>query len=72
MSNRKVSPEFLANRCPIPRQGDITGPLASRMTSVRLPVDIDAVVYSIPEKSAWLRRVITEAAQREFMKDGGS
>jgi hypothetical protein len=42
------------------------------MTAVRLPVDIDQVVYSLPEKAAWLRRVITEAAQRELMKDGDS
>jgi hypothetical protein len=25
---------------------------------------------SLPNRSAWLRRVITEAAQRELMKDG--
>jgi hypothetical protein len=25
---------------------------------------------SLPQKAAWLRRVITEAAQRELMKDG--
>lgn len=27
---------------------------------------------SLPNRSAWLRRVITEAAQRELMKDGES
>lgn len=70
MSKRKLSPEFLAHQ--VPRQGDVTGPLAPRMTAVRLPVDIDQVVYSLPEKAAWLRRVITEAAQRELMKDGDS
>jgi hypothetical protein len=53
-----------------PRQGECTEPLAPRMTAVRLPVDIDRVVYSLPEKAAWLRRVITEAAQRELMQDG--
>ncbi len=25
---------------------------------------------SLPNRSAWLRRVITEAAQRDLMKDG--
>jgi hypothetical protein len=70
MPEKKLSPEFLAH---IPKaQGDVTGPLAPRMTAVRLPVDIDRVVYSLPQKAAWLRRVITEAAQRELMKDGGS
>jgi hypothetical protein len=68
MAKKNLPPEFIAQQ--IPRQGDIAGPLATRMVSVRLPVDIDAVVYSVPEKSAWLRRVITEAAQRELMKDG--
>jgi hypothetical protein len=70
MSKRKLSSEFLAHQ--IPRQGNVTGPLAPRMTAVRLPVDIDQVVYSLPEKAAWLRRVITEAARRELMKDGES
>jgi hypothetical protein len=34
----------------------------------RVPIHIDAVVRSLPNRSAWLRRVITEAAQRELMK----
>lgn len=72
MSKRKATPEFLAYRVPHQRQGDANGPLADRMTAVRLPVDIDQVVYALPQKAAWLRRVITEAARRELMKDGGS
>jgi hypothetical protein len=70
MTKKNLPPEFIAQQ--IRRQGDVAGPLASRMTAVRLPVDIDQVVYFLPEKAAWLRRVITEAAQRELMKDGGS
>jgi hypothetical protein len=30
----------------------------------------DGVVRSLPNRSAWLRRVITEAAQWELVKDG--
>jgi hypothetical protein len=34
---------------------------------VALTYDIDEVVRQIPNRSEWLRRVITEAAQRELM-----
>jgi hypothetical protein len=37
--------------------------------TVKLLESIDAAVRSLPNRSAWLRRVITEAAQRELMKD---
>jgi len=30
-------------------------------------LDIDAAVRSLPNRSAWLRRVITEAARRELL-----
>ena len=44
--------------------------LASRTTGVRLPEDIDMLIRSIPvaERSAWLRRIITEGAIRELRK----
>lgn len=64
-TKRPFAPEFVARQ--IPRQGDAVGPLAPRMTAVRLPVEVDRIVHSVPEKAAWLRRVITEAAQRELM-----
>lgn len=32
--------------------------------------EVDAAVRSLPSITAWLRRVITEAAQRELMKEG--
>jgi len=35
--------------------------------AIRLPIEIDAVVRSLPNRSAWLRRVFTEAAQRELI-----
>jgi hypothetical protein len=46
---------------------DVNGELSKIALSAKVPIDIDAVVRSLPNKSAWLRRVITEAAQRELM-----
>jgi hypothetical protein len=47
--------------------------LSKKMTAVRLPEQIAATIDTLGEvKPVWLRRVITEAAQRELMKDGGS
>ncbi len=34
---------------------------------VALSYDIDELVRQLPNRSEWLRRVITEAAQRELM-----
>lgn len=45
-------------------------PLASRQIQVRLPESIDAVVRNIPDKATWLRRVISEAAKQELMREG--
>ena len=42
-----------------------TVPLADRPTSVKLPIEVDAIVRAMPEPSEWLRRVICEAAARE-------
>ncbi len=47
-------------------------PLARRMTAVRLPVEIDLAVQSLgtpSERAAWLRRVISEAAERELISN---
>jgi hypothetical protein len=52
---------------PIQRSDDTTDPLAETALMARVPIHIDAIVRSLPNKSAWLRRVITEAAQRELM-----
>jgi hypothetical protein len=37
--------------------------------SVMLPLGIDEVVRALPNRSEWLRRVITEAAHRELIQD---
>ncbi len=44
-------------------------PLDKKVTGVKLPVDIGDAIRSLPpdERSAWLRRVISEAALRELM-----
>jgi hypothetical protein len=34
---------------------------------VALPLGVDALVRSLSNRSEWLRRVITEAAQRELL-----
>jgi hypothetical protein len=47
-----------------------TEPLSEKLTCVRLTQSIEDSLKSLPNKSAWLRRVITEAAQRELIKDG--
>lgn len=39
--------------------------LAERVTAVRLPVDIDEFVRSLPNRTEWLRQVIVEAALRD-------
>jgi hypothetical protein len=51
-----------------PRADDTTEELAVSVTAVKLPIHIDKTVRSLPNRSAWLRRVITEAAQRELIK----
>jgi hypothetical protein len=51
-------------------QGEVTNELSKKAIAVKLPIDIDGAVRSIPNMSAWLRCVIIEAAQRELMKDG--
>jgi hypothetical protein len=62
----------LENLIPRTRCDRTIKPLAVSPIMVRLFADVDTVVRSLPNRSAWLRRVITEAAQRELMKDGES
>jgi hypothetical protein len=51
-----------------PRADNTIEELAVNVTAVKLPVSIDKKVRSLPNRSAWLRRVITEAVQRELIK----
>lgn len=41
--------------------------LATRVTGVRLPIEIDEFVHNLPNKTEWLRRAI--AAQYEKDKE---
>jgi hypothetical protein len=43
-------------------------PLSKKVIGVRLPESIYAIVHNLPDRTEWLRRVITEAAQRELIK----
>ncbi|MGG6298139.1 hypothetical protein ACQ4M4_27410 [Leptolyngbya sp. AN02str] len=40
--------------------------LADKAICVKLPIDVDAWVRSLPDKSVWLRRVICGAAKAEM------
>jgi hypothetical protein len=51
-------------------QGEVASDLSKKAIAVKLPVDVDKAVRSVPHMAAWLRRVISEAAQRELIKDG--
>jgi hypothetical protein len=62
-----ITPEFKARQ--FKRSDGTVEPLSKKTVFVRLPESIDTVVQTLPNRSAWLRRVITEAAQRELMKD---
>jgi hypothetical protein len=54
----------------LPRADDVTDELAVSVTSVKLPIHIDKTIRALPNRTAWLRRVITEAAERELMNRG--
>jgi hypothetical protein len=55
---------------PLPQIKDDGRPMPK--VGVRIPAAVHDLVESRPDRSEWLRRVITEAARRELMKDGGS
>jgi hypothetical protein len=68
--NPVITPEFKARQ--FKRGDDSIEPMAKKNIQLRLTESIDNAVRSLPNRSAWLRRVITEAAQRELMKGGES
>jgi hypothetical protein len=65
--NPVITPEFKAQQ--FKPQGEVNGQLSSKAIGIKLPVEIDEVVRSLPNKAEWLRRIIAEAAQRELMGD---
>lgn len=64
MANPNPNPNNLKS---IPRMDDTTEPLGATALMARVPVDVDAAVRALPNRSAWLRRVITDAAKRELI-----
>ncbi len=40
-------------------------PVASRSVSVKLPLDIDAYVRSLPNRTEWLRKAIAAQVERD-------
>jgi hypothetical protein len=56
------------NLRPFLRSDQTTEPLSTSLTAVRLPVSIwEAIAALGHNKTPWLRRVITEAVQRELL-----
>lgn len=41
--------------------------LANQPVSVFLPKDLDAIVRALPNRSHWLRRIISEAVYQELL-----
>lgn len=66
------TPEFLKKQ--FKPQGEIPPGtvLADKPVSVKLPVEIDVAVRSLPKSSEWLRRVICEAARAELLLNNSS
>ncbi|WP_299492850.1 hypothetical protein [Acaryochloris sp. IP29b_bin.137] len=62
-----MPPKFVANR--FKRSDETTEELAERNIQFRLTKSVDKVVRALPDRSAWLRRVVTEAAKLELMGD---
>jgi hypothetical protein len=66
--NPVITPEFERNK--FRRADGDSEPLADKLLSVRLTKSVDEAVRSLPNMSLWVRRVLSEAVQRELMKDG--
>jgi hypothetical protein len=64
-NNKNFSPEFLEQQAKL--RNETGEPLAKKAVFVRLPESVDAIVQRLPNKAAWLRRVITEAAKKEVI-----
>ena len=58
--------EFLAN-IKRPQEGDLGVKLSDKAYGVKLPGDIAAALENLPQRSAWLRRVISAAVRAELL-----
>lgn len=68
-SQKQLSPEFVDR---IFTRPDGSSPLAKRLTQVRLEPELTVALDTLPNKSLWLRRVITEAAIAEGLLNQGN
>ncbi|WP_404789273.1 hypothetical protein [Altericista sp. CCNU0014] len=55
---------------PLPALEDDGRPMEK--VGARVPAVVSEAIATVPNRTEWLRRVITEAAQRELMKGGES
>ncbi|PZD70634.1 hypothetical protein C1752_10484 [Acaryochloris thomasi RCC1774] len=62
MPNPKGNTESLKH---FARGDDSKEPLADQPVQVRLPVSLDAKVRALQNRTAWMRKVLIEAAERE-------
>ena len=60
-----LNPKSLENLKAMPRLG--SEPLASKPLCVKVPQSVDDAIRSLDSPSEWLRRVITDAAERELL-----
>jgi hypothetical protein len=65
--DRKLNPKY-RGLTHWSRSDGTTEPLAANGLNVRVPIHIDDAVRSLPNRTAWLRRIIIEAAERELIK----
>lgn len=61
-------PKKVDHLTPFKPMGEVS--LASKPLCVKVAPDIDELVRSLPNTSAWLRRVVTEAALKELLQPG--
>ncbi|PSF34963.1 hypothetical protein C7H19_18335 [Aphanothece hegewaldii CCALA 016] len=47
----------------------LSEPLAAKPLTVRVSVEVDEAIRSLPNKAEWMRRVLTEAASEELLKE---
>jgi hypothetical protein len=61
----------LDNLRPTPRMDETTDPLAASALMARVPIHIDAVVRSLPNRSALIRAAIAEKLERDGLLNQG-
>lgn len=69
-NNPVMTPEFLAHQKPRPADLPDGVMLADKALAVKVPMVVDAAIRALPNRSVWMRRVLTDAAQRELINQG--